>query len=127
MTITLMSFGYRYGLPAADTILDMRCLDNPFWCEDLRDLCGLDAPVRDYIFSNPNSVAYAEELLRLFTVQISCAEARRDVQRNGCGQLHVAIGCTGGRHRSVAMAEYLAASLKARGHDVELQHRDLNK
>ena len=127
MKITILSFGYRYGLPRADTILDMRCLDNPFWCEELREKTGLDRPVQEYIFSNPNSTAYADKLFKLLTTQIACAEGRQDIQRNGCGQLNVALGCTGGHHRSVAMAEHLAAALSRCGHEVELHHRDVNR
>lgn len=120
MTLHLMSFGYKHGLPAAfDVVLDMRCMENPFWVPELRELSGLDAPVRDYIFENPDSVAYVRSLENMLRLQVLLGQAR------GRTELLVAVGCTGGRHRSVAVTEHLAAAFRAAGISVEVLHRDL--
>lgn len=125
MTIEMMSFGYQNGRPEADTILDMRCLENPYWVPELRELCGLDQPVRDYIFHDTHSVQYAERLLELLRLQARLTEQRAERHQSGCDRLRIAVGCTGGRHRSVAMAEFLAEALRNDGYTVRLIHRDL--
>lgn len=112
MKFELTSFGRKYGLPEADMLFDVRCLDNPYWVPELRSLSGLDEPVRDYIFQNEESTAFAETLLRRLL-------------RSTEETLRVAVGCTGGRHRSVAVTEYLARGLRAAGHAVSVTHRDI--
>jgi len=102
-------------------MFDVRCLENPFWVPELRELTGLDEAVRAYIFNNPASVGFTRQILELLLTQAELAEGRsREV-------LNVAIGCTGGQHRSVAVAEFLAAALQEHGHRVELCHRELEK
>lgn len=100
-------------------IFDARCLENPFWVEELKPLSGLDAPVREYIFSNPDSLRYAQALAEVLKLQIQLAEKR------ACERLVVAVGCTGGRHRSVAITEFLAQALSE--YSVEIDHRDIKR
>lgn len=119
MNITLTSFGRKYGSIDADIVLDVRCLENPFWVESLKPKSGLDAEVREYIFSNPDSMKYLQTLSELLHLQIDLAH------KHSCEQLHIAIGCTGGRHRSVAVTEFLANDLK--DHEVCVIHRDIGR
>lgn len=121
MNVEIMSFGRKYGVPEADIILDMRCLENPFWVPELKNLSGLDKPVQDYILSFPVCKEYVENLLKLLGLQASMSE------KSGREALHIAIGCTGGRHRSVAVSKLLADYLQQRGHTVTLLHRDIEK
>ncbi len=119
---TVMSFGYKYGLPLdADLVLDCRFLPNPHWVESLRPLTGLDVGVRDYVFSRPGAadfLARSDELLSII---------RTGYVQEGKRFLTLAVGCTGGRHRSVAMATALADQLVAAGVDVRVVHRDLGR
>lgn len=119
MKLYLTSFGRKYGVPSADCILDVRCLKNPFWVPELRQFSGLDAEVRDYIFADPESVAYAKKLAEVIKLHLKLASDR------GFDSLSVAVGCTGGRHRSVAVAEFLADTLGE--FEVEMTHRDIGK
>ena len=119
MKIFLQSFGRKYGVPEADIVLDVRCLDNPFWVSELKPLSGLDEPVRTYIFSNRESLDYAHRAAELLK-----AQARLAQQRN-FETLHVAVGCTGGRHRSVAMAEFLSRELHE--YETHVEHRDIGR
>lgn len=121
MQVEITSFGHKYGQPEADIVLDMRCLENPHWVASLRELSGLDAPVREYILQNRDCAAYLQTLLSLMTMQADMAEKR------GCERLRIAIGCTGGRHRSVTAAVLLARRLREEGHTVSLRHRDLER
>ena len=121
ITVRLQSFGRKYGIPEADSVFDVRCLDNPFWVPELKNMNGLDAPVRDYIFRDESSRRFAERLLELLKLQALLAE------KHGCRELSVAVGCTGGRHRSVAVAEYLARELAACGTAAAVTHRDIEK
>lgn len=102
----------------ADLVFDLRCLANPYWDPVLRPLCGLDAPVRDYILADPNSAAYLRLMGELVCLQVWLGSAK------GHDSLRVAVGCTGGRHRSVAGAAYLAQLL---GDHCVLTHRDLSR
>lgn len=119
MQIDITSFGHKYGEITADIVLDLRCLENPYWVPALRELSGLDAPVREYILQNRDCAAYLQTLLSLMTLQTKMAE------KHGCERLHIAVGCTGGRHRSVAAAVLLAQRLTEEGHAVNLCHRDI--
>lgn len=121
MKFDLESFGYKHGIPEKSVVLDMRCLENPFWVPELRELSGLDVPVQKYIFQNKGSLAYAEQVLQLLLMQAELGAKR------GCDCISVAVGCTGGRHRSVAVAEYLTAALRRAGYEVTLRHRDLQR
>ena len=119
MKIRIESFGRKYGTPQADIVIDVRCLENPFWVEELRHMSGLDAPVKEYIFSNAQSVDYVQKLTQLLLAQALLAQGRQ------CRELHIAVGCTGGRHRSVAVAEYLAQNLG--DYEIEVCHTDIGK
>ena len=121
MKVELISFGHKYGVPEADIILDMRCLENPFWVSELKSLSGLDQPVQEYILSFPSCKVYIEALLELICLQVSMEEKR------GGRLLKIAIGCTGGRHRSVAVTQLLAQRLNKEGHTAIALHRDIEK
>ena len=120
MKIKIQSFGRKYGPVEADIILDARCMENPFWVESLRHLSGRDEPVQKFILSNEESRNYLQKLGELMKLHAAMAEKR------GKTQLTIAAGCTGGRHRSVLMAEYLAKVLRET-YEVELFHRDIEK
>jgi UPF0042 nucleotide-binding protein len=120
--MTLVSFGYKYGVPVdADIIADCRLIPNPHWVAELRPLTGLDEPVRDYVFAQDGAAefvdAYASLLRRYETGYVA----------EGKHYATVAIGCTGGKHRSVAVSAELASRLRADGVDVTLVHRDLGR
>ena len=121
MLIKIISFGHKYGQPEADVMLDMRCLENPYWVPALRELSGLDVPVRKYILQDNDSAAYLQNMLTLVEMRAKLAA------RRGCERLRIAVGCTGGRHRSVTAAVLLAEHLRAEGHTVNLHHRDIER
>lgn len=123
MTVQVMSFGFKYGFPAeADIMLDMRCLPNPFYVEDLRRLTGMDAAVQEYVMSNPAATEYLERMKALLSHTIPL------YQKEGRHQLVIAIGCTGGKHRSVTMANRLAEALKEMTDGPVLAyHRDIGR
>ncbi|WP_307874961.1 RNase adapter RapZ [Frankia nepalensis] len=122
LNATVISFGYRYGLPLdADLVADCRFLANPHWVEALRPFTGRDPQVRDYVLDQPGAKEFIEryaDLLRL---------VGDGYLREGKRYLTLAVGCTGGRHRSVAVAEELAARLAATGVGVQIVHRDLGR
>nr|WP_295374995.1 RNase adapter RapZ [uncultured Sphingosinicella sp.] len=119
-TLHVMSFGFARGLPRnADNVFDMRFLQNPHWVDELRPMTGLDRPVSDYIARDP---AYEEAVTRieeLLLVLLPRYEAE------GKSYVSLAFGCTGGRHRSVHVAERVAARLRKAGFSPTLEHRDL--
>lgn len=121
--VSLQSFGYRYGLPdEADVVLDTRFLPNPYWVEGLRRKSGLDASVRDFVVERADAQEFLDRVVSLvrFTAPRFLAEEKR--------RLVVAMGCTGGRHRSVALAEALAERLRDdTGVMISLSHRDIDK
>ena len=119
---TVLSFGYKYGLPVdADLVVDVRFLPNPFWSPELRDLTGRDQEVRDYVMGQSG----AEDFLDLYTqvLQIIGAGYSRESKR----YLTLAVGCTGGKHRSVVMSQQLADRLVAMGIQARVVHRDLGR
>lgn len=119
LSVTVQSFGYKHGLPAdADIVLDCRFLPNPYWDEELRNLSGTDAVVAERVLGNPLAqefVAHVEGVLNL--IMPAFAEEGRTF-------LTVALGCTGGQHRSVALAEHVAAHLRSLGVTPRVVHRD---
>jgi UPF0042 nucleotide-binding protein len=120
LRLNIVSFGYKYGLPVdADLVADCRFLPNPHWVPELRPLSGLDASVRDYVLAQPSASAFLAAYLAVLEVSLGGFE------REGKRYVTLAIGCTGGKHRSVAMAEQLAARLA--GRDVTVSHRDLGR
>lgn len=119
MLISCQSFGFRNGLPQdADLVFDVRCLPNPYYVPELKEHDGTEGPVRDYVMNAPESHEMLQKLEELLAFSIPL------YQREGKSQLVVAVGCTGGRHRSVAIACQLAAYLQSLGYRVELSHRD---
>ncbi len=120
LRLTIMSFGYKYGLPVdADLVADCRFLPNPHWMPSLRPLTGLDVAVRDYVLGQPSAGAFLDAYLTVLEVSLAGFE------REGKRYVTVAVGCTGGKHRSVAIAEQLAARLG--GREVTVSHRDLGR
>lgn len=119
MNVTILSFGHKYGMPEADVVFDARCLENPYWVPELRPLSGLDAPVCEFVFAHPESRELLERAASFLRCQLRLSE------RHGAAELTVAVGCTGGRHRSVAVAEALAGELRQAGCAVLVQHRDI--
>lgn len=122
-TLTLMSFGFKYGLPPdADMVADMRFLPNPFWNDDLRALTGEDDAVREYVLAQRG----AAQFLDSYTAALE--PVLDGYQRENKGHSVVAIGCTGGKHRSVVMARELASRLSSLpGVAVRVKHRDLGR
>ncbi len=119
---TVMSFGFKYGLPLdADFVADLRWLPNPFWIPELRELRGIDAPVNDYVVAQQG----AREFLDRYTAVIDLAT--EGYLREGKRFATIAVGCTGGKHRSVAIAENLAARLVKVGLEITVVHRDLGR
>jgi UPF0042 nucleotide-binding protein len=119
---TVMSFGFKYGIPVdADVVLDARFLPNPHWVESLRDHTGLDADVREYVVDTPAAERFLGEATRLLDVM---AEG---YLREGKRYVTVAIGCTGGKHRSVALTEEVAGRLTRQGIESVVVHRDLGR
>jgi UPF0042 nucleotide-binding protein len=119
---TVMSFGFKYGIPVdADLVADLRFLPNPYWDPKLKDQSGLDADVNDYVVGSDQ----AQEFLTKYAELIDLVED--GYLREGKRFVTIAMGCTGGRHRSVAMAENLSARLVKSGVEVRVVHRDLGR
>lgn len=122
MGVTVVSFGFRYGLPShADVVLDVRFLPNPYFVPELKPYPGTDERVRDYVLGQPDARAFLDRSLDL------CNFLLPRYRAEGKSYLTIAIGCTGGRHRSVAIAAAMASALQEAGTDVRLWHRDLEK
>lgn len=122
LLVTVSSFGYKFGpQPEADWVIDVRFLRNPFWEAELRPLTGLDGAVRAYVLADPRAGELQDRLTELLGwVTAQYAEHRRRF-------LHVALGCTGGRHRSVVIAEELGRRLRSERVEVVVRHRDVDK
>jgi RNase adapter protein RapZ len=122
MQTSVVSFGYKHGIPLdVDIVFDCRFLPNPFWVEELRPYSGLDAPVREYVLSKVESQDFLDKVDDLLTAILPA------FIREGKSYLTIAMGCTGGRHRSVALAEALAARLGVHGHPTSVFHRDVDR
>ncbi len=120
MQTTVTSFGYKHGLPLdTDLVIDCRFLPNPHWVEELRPLTGLDEPVRRYVLDQEISGAFLDELTSLLELLLPA------YVNEGKSYLTLALGCTGGHHRSVAIAEEIAARLRDRGFEPKVSHRDI--
>ena len=119
MTVTVSSFGFARGVPVADLVFDMRYLDNPHWDEALRELTGLDQPVGAHIARDP---AYASSFAKIRDLLLELLP-RYSAQRKS--YVNIAFGCTGGRHRSVFVAEEIAKALRAAGFSLTVRHRNL--
>jgi RNase adapter protein RapZ len=122
MQTSVVSFGYKHGIPLdVDLVFDCRFLPNPFWVEELRPLSGLDQPVRDYVLGQPDSVGFLEKVDELLTSILPA------FVREGKSYLTIAMGCTGGRHRSPTLAVALADRLSVHGQVVSVFHRDIDR
>lgn len=121
MLLHFISFGYKYGIPAeADLVFDVRCLPNPFYVENLRILTGLDAPVREYVFSTDEAEGLFSRIRELLEYSVPLYE------KEGKAQLVVAFGCTGGQHRSTAFAYRMQKEFETRRENVKLSCRDMS-
>jgi len=119
---TILSFGFKYGIPVdADFVFDARFLANPFWEEDLKNLTGLDKKVQDFVLHQDGAERFAKTINELINTTTP------GYVREGKKYVTVAIGCTGGKHRSVTISEKVAQQLLADGAKVRVVHRDLGK
>ena len=119
MRLTIMSFGFKFGVPPeADLVLDVRCLPNPFYVPELKHKTGLDQEVVDFVMGHPE----AQELLRRYENFLQYALPL--YVKEGKSQLTIAVGCTGGKHRSITFARKIAEYCKQLGYQTGIQHRD---
>ncbi|MCH5643507.1 MULTISPECIES: RNase adapter RapZ [unclassified Gordonia (in: high G+C Gram-positive bacteria)] len=129
LSVAVLSFGFKYGLPIdSDLVVDVRFLPNPYWVDELRDHNGQEAPVRDYVLGHPDAAGF----LDLYTELVGIVG--RGYLREGKRYMTISVGCTGGKHRSVALSEELARRLGemtddtgAAPYDVRVLHRDLGR
>ena len=122
MTVNVTSFGFKYGLPLeADLVLDVRFMPNPFYIQDLRPKTGLDKAVADYVFSFQQTRDFMKKLedLLSFTLPLYAEEGKTS--------LTIAVGCTGGHHRSVAVTHALTDFIRQQGYSVTENHRDMSR
>ncbi|HZJ51216.1 MAG TPA: RNase adapter RapZ [Actinomycetota bacterium] len=122
LSTTVISFGYKYGLPLdADLVLDVRFLPNPHWVPDLRPLTGLEQSVKDYVLGHSVTTVFMDRLCDLLEMLLN------GYQEEGRHYLTVAIGCTGGRHRSVVLSEAIGATIRDLGFRAKVVHRDVER
>lgn len=122
LQVNVVSFGYKQGLPIdVDLVFDCRFLPNPHWVDELRSLTGLDESVRDYVLTRPGAEEFLTQLDRLLELTLPGYE------REGKAYLSIGVGCTGGRHRSVVVAEQLSERLRAHGYRAAVHHRDVDR
>ena len=122
MLVTCMSFGFKHGaVSEADLVYDVRCFPNPYYREDLKEHTGLEASVRDFVFSHEETNVFLAKLCDMIEFLLPL------YQREGKAQLIIAIGCTGGKHRSVAISEALSAHIRQNGYKTVTIHRDITK
>lgn len=122
LRINVISFGFKYGIPLdADHVVDVRFLANPYWITELRHLTGRDQPVRDYVLARPGAVEFVDRYVEALAPVLAgyLNEEKRYVT--------IAVGCTGGKHRSVAMSDAIAERLRAKGQLVTVSARDLGR
>lgn len=121
--VTIESFGFKHGSPRdADIVVDVRFLPNPYWIEELRDYRGVDEPVAQYVLSQPGASEYVDNFVELLSSTLA------GYRREGKDFITVAVGCTGGHHRSVAVSEEIGRRLSQQGNvDVSVIHRDLER
>jgi UPF0042 nucleotide-binding protein len=122
MQTSVVSFGFKHGIPLdVDLVFDCRFLPNPHWVPDLRPMTGLDAPVRDYVLANEETTELLARLDDLFGLLLPA------YVREGKSYLAIAIGCTGGRHRSVVLAEAIGERMRQHGYKPAVHHRDIER
>lgn len=119
--VKIFSFGFKHGLPPdADFVFDLRFLPNPYFVEHLRTRTGKDKEVSDYVFATKEAKLFKDKLFETLLVALDCME------KEGRYRVTIALGCTGGQHRSVAMGEKIAHALQQAGYPVEIEHRELS-
>lgn len=122
LSVTCMSFGFKYGLPTeSDLVFDVRCLPNPFYIEDLKHQTGMDEQVFDYVLKWPETQGYIKRMISLIDFALPL------YIKEGKSQLNIAIGCTGGKHRSVTLSRVLFSHLTENGQKATIHHRDIRK
>ena len=122
LAVHCISFGFKYGVPMeSDLVFDVRCLPNPFYDEKLRPLTGLDAPVRDYVMEKEETKGFVARFTDMVDYLLPL------YAKEGKSQLAIAVGCTGGHHRSVALAQYMHDHLVQKGVRASVTHRDMQK
>lgn len=122
MAITILSFGFKYGIPVdSDLVFDVRFIPNPFYIPELKPFSGNDEPVKNYVMEQTETQTFLEKANDMFEFLIP------NYQKEGKRQLIISIGCTGGRHRSVAIANSIYETLRANNHDVYVEHRDIKE
>lgn len=122
MTVHLQSFGYRFGIPLeADIVMDVRFLPNPHFVPELKRFSGLDPDVRDFVLAKPDTKIFLDKFMEMLEFLLPC------YRREGKSYLTISIGCTGGRHRSVAIIEALGVFLRTKGVNIKISHRDAEK
>ncbi len=122
LKISVLSFGFKFGLPPeADLVVDVRFLPNPYFVPELKALSGEDRRVRDYVLDHPET----KQFINKYSVLLDYLIPR--YEKEGKAYLTIAVGCTGGRHRSVAIAKYLFDHLKRQNRQIDLAHRDINQ
>lgn len=122
LAITVLSFGFKYGIPVdSDLVFDVRFLPNPFYIRELKPFAGTDKEIKDYVFSFDETNKFVDKLVDMLTFLIP------NYKKEGKRQLIISIGCTGGRHRSVAIANKIYEVLKEKSFTVNIDHRDINE
>lgn len=122
MSITVLSFGFKYGIPVdSDLVFDVRFIPNPFYIPELKPFSGLDAPVKDYVMEQSESKCFLAKLTDMLEFLIP------NYKKEGKRQLIISIGCTGGRHRSVAIANEIYENLHEKNYNVYIEHRDIKE
>ena len=122
LSITVLRFGFKYGIPVdSDLVFDVRFIPNPFYISELKPFSGLDTPVRDYVLEQYETKAFLEKINDMLEFLIP------NYQKEGKRQLIISIGCTGGRHRSVAIANEIYENLYEKNYNVYIEHRDIKE
>lgn len=122
MAITILSFGFKYGIPVdSDLVFDVRFIPNPFYIPELKPFSGNDEPVKNYVMEQTETQTFLQKANDMFEFLIP------NYQKEGKRQLIISIGCTGGRHRSVAIANSIYETLRANNHEVYVEHRDIKE
>ena len=122
LKVNVVSFGFKYGAPKdSDLVFDVRCLPNPFYVPELKHHTGLEAPVRDYVMSFREAQDLEPKLLDLINYLVPL------YRTEGKSQVTISVGCTGGKHRSVVFAEVIYNSIKEKGFNVSVYHRDITR
>ena len=122
LSVHCISFGFKFGIPMeSDLVFDVRCLPNPFYDEELRPQTGLDAPVREYVMNSEETAGFISRFTDIIDYLLPL------YRKEGKSQLVIAVGCTGGHHRSVALAQYMCDYLGGKGVKTSVTHRDIHK